>query len=337
MPRYFKSTANKPGGGVRKGYRRGGRNLRDEEARVIGVQDNAADELRRVRARRPHDAAERRDRRAQLSRVGSRERNARDEMARLRGYQYGGAIGRQAAAMGPAIAARIPSHIPTPGRGRPDPVRPPRPDPRFTDPEPRWFGNYSRRGPVGYQYGGAIGRQAAAFSPSINVDPAAIRAAVDAVNRRAAVDYPTSPRGAEAVSEPPSWVPWASGGRVGYQAGGEIAPDMSAVDLQLAELETEMAELRATDPRLQRAKRAYDFEQTPEGAAFKEYMNRIHRDQAARNARPPSAPLQGRAALRRGKDAYNYGNLPPRGSQYGGRVGFKKGGRISRKKGTKFI
>lgn len=97
MPRYFKSTANKPGGGVRKGYRRGGRNLRDEEARVIGVQDNAADELRRVRARRPHDAAERRDRRAQLSRVGSRERNARDEMARLRreavGYRYGGAMG----------------------------------------------------------------------------------------------------------------------------------------------------------------------------------------------------------------------------------------------------
>jgi hypothetical protein len=66
---------------------------------VIGVQDNAADELRRVRARRPHDAAERRDRRAQLGRVGSRERNARDEMRRLRGearrFQYGGGIGRQ--------------------------------------------------------------------------------------------------------------------------------------------------------------------------------------------------------------------------------------------------
>ena len=112
MPTYYKSTAKKPGGGVRKGYRRGGRNLRDEEARVIGVQDNAADELRRVRARRPHDAAERRDRRDQLARVGSRERNARDEMHRLRreaaGYQYGGAIGRQAAAMGPAIARRIP-------------------------------------------------------------------------------------------------------------------------------------------------------------------------------------------------------------------------------------
>ena len=84
MPTYYKSTAKKPGGGVRKGYRRGGRNLRDEEARVIGVQDNAADELRRVRARRPHDAAERRDRRDQLVRVGSRERNARDEMDRLR-------------------------------------------------------------------------------------------------------------------------------------------------------------------------------------------------------------------------------------------------------------
>jgi hypothetical protein len=60
-------------------------NLRDEEARVIGVQDNAADEMRRVKARRPKDAAERRDKRSQLSRVGSRERNARDEMKRLRG------------------------------------------------------------------------------------------------------------------------------------------------------------------------------------------------------------------------------------------------------------
>ena len=99
MPRYYKSTAMNPGAGIRKGYRHGGRNLRDEEARVIGVQDNAADELRRVRARRPHDAAERRDRRAQLGRVGSRERNARDEMRRLRGearrFQYGGGIGRQ--------------------------------------------------------------------------------------------------------------------------------------------------------------------------------------------------------------------------------------------------
>ena len=59
-------------------------NLRDEEARVIGVQDDAADEMRRVKARRPKDAAERRDKRAELSRVGSRERNARDEMDRLR-------------------------------------------------------------------------------------------------------------------------------------------------------------------------------------------------------------------------------------------------------------
>ena len=65
---------------------RGGmRNLRDEQARVIGVQDNAADEMRRVEGRRPHDAAERKDKRAQMSRVGSRERNARDEMTRLRG------------------------------------------------------------------------------------------------------------------------------------------------------------------------------------------------------------------------------------------------------------
>ena len=114
MPSKYSSTARRPGKAVKKPYNRGGRmrNLRDEEARVIGVQDNAADELRRVRARRPHDAAERRDRRDQLARVGSRERNARDEMHRLRreavGYQYGGGIGRQAAAMGPAIARRIP-------------------------------------------------------------------------------------------------------------------------------------------------------------------------------------------------------------------------------------
>ena len=64
---------------------KGGRaNLRDEEARVIGVQDDAADEMRRVKARRPKDAAERRDKKDQLARVGSRERNARDEMDRLR-------------------------------------------------------------------------------------------------------------------------------------------------------------------------------------------------------------------------------------------------------------
>jgi hypothetical protein len=99
MPTYYKSTSMNPGAGIRKGYRHGGRNLRAEEARVIGVQDNAADELRRVRRRRPKDAREVRDRRAQLGRVGSRERNARDEMRRLRGearrFQYGGGIGRQ--------------------------------------------------------------------------------------------------------------------------------------------------------------------------------------------------------------------------------------------------
>ena len=65
------------------------RNLRDEEARVIGVQDDAALEMRRVKARRPHDAAERRDKKSQESRVGSRERNARDEMTRLRGKAVG--------------------------------------------------------------------------------------------------------------------------------------------------------------------------------------------------------------------------------------------------------
>jgi len=92
MPTYYRSTERKPGRGIRKSYRHGGRNRRDEEARVIGVQDNAADELRRVRGRRPKDAREVRDRRAQLARVGSRERNARDEMRRLRGYQMGGGI-----------------------------------------------------------------------------------------------------------------------------------------------------------------------------------------------------------------------------------------------------
>ena len=60
-------------------------NIRDEEARVIGVQDDAADELRRVRSRRSNDAQERRDKSQQMKRVSSRERNARDEMTRLRG------------------------------------------------------------------------------------------------------------------------------------------------------------------------------------------------------------------------------------------------------------
>ena len=70
---------------------RGGmRNLRDEEARVIGVQDNAADEMRRVKGRRSNDTAERKDKRAQMARVGSRERIARDEMTRLRSEARGG-------------------------------------------------------------------------------------------------------------------------------------------------------------------------------------------------------------------------------------------------------
>jgi hypothetical protein len=68
---------------------RGGRtkalkNIRDEEARVIGVQDDAADELRRVKTRRSNDAQERRDKKQQLARVGSRKRNATDELGRLR-------------------------------------------------------------------------------------------------------------------------------------------------------------------------------------------------------------------------------------------------------------
>jgi len=77
--------AKKAGPVKKRAMRSGGRsNLRDEEARVIGVQDDAADEMRRVKARRPKDAAERRDKKDQLARVGSRERNARDEMDRLR-------------------------------------------------------------------------------------------------------------------------------------------------------------------------------------------------------------------------------------------------------------
>ena len=92
MPSKFNSTAKKPGKAVKKPYNRGGRmrrNLRDEEARVIGVQDDAADELRRVRARRPHDARERADKRAELARVGARGRDARDEMHRLRDKAVG--------------------------------------------------------------------------------------------------------------------------------------------------------------------------------------------------------------------------------------------------------
>ena len=60
------------------------RNIRDEEARVIGVQDDAADEMKRVKSRKSNDAQERRDKSQQLKRVSSRERNARDEMKRLR-------------------------------------------------------------------------------------------------------------------------------------------------------------------------------------------------------------------------------------------------------------
>ena len=74
--------------GPKKGMANGGsarrRNLRDEEARVIGRQDNAADEMRRVKRRTPRDSQERMDKRSEMRRVGARERDARDEMARLR-------------------------------------------------------------------------------------------------------------------------------------------------------------------------------------------------------------------------------------------------------------
>ena len=63
-------------------YNRGGnvmRNIRDEEARVIGVQDNAADQMNRIRYHSGRDAQDER------FRVAARERNAREEMGRLRG------------------------------------------------------------------------------------------------------------------------------------------------------------------------------------------------------------------------------------------------------------
>ena len=65
--KYSKGGSAKP-----KRMSRGGmRNIRDEEARVIGVQDDAADELRRVRSRRSNDAQERRDKSQQMKRVAS--------------------------------------------------------------------------------------------------------------------------------------------------------------------------------------------------------------------------------------------------------------------------
>jgi len=327
MPRYFKSTANKPGGGVRKGYRRGGRNLRDEEARVIGVQDNAADELRRVRARRPHDAAERRDKRSQLSRVGSRERNARDEMRRLRGeavgFQYGGRIGRQAAAMGPAIAAGIP-HGDDPGQ-------------RYRSLQ-HYLGN--RRGVRGMQYGGAIGRQAAALGPSIAAGiPHGEGVPGNRPNYRSLQHYLGNRRargfqyggaiGRQAAAMGPSiaaGIPHGDDpsqgyrslqhylgnrGARGYQAGGEIAPDMSEVDRRIAELE----ELAIA-------------QQLP---MYGEYGEPVadHRGIDRTMGYIPPHPEDRRSSSDR---------LMQRGYQAGGRVGFKKGGRISRKKkGAKFI
>ena len=234
MPTYYKSTAKKPGGGVRKGYRRGGRNLRDEEARVIGVQDNAADELRRVRARRPHDAAERRDRRDQLARVGSRERNARDEMHRLRreavGYQYGGGIGRSAAAAGAGANRRLSN----------------------------WQGR------------GGLAQHLATMPP----------------------------------------MPMPRRGR-GYQAGGAIAPDMREVDRRIAELDALAI-----------------AQQLPMYGAYGEPVA-DHRGIDRTMGYIPPHPEDRRSSSDR---------LMQRGYQYGGRVGFKTGGRIPRKKkGAKFI
>ena len=63
-------------------YNRGGnvmRNIRDEQARVIGVQDDAADQMNRIRYHSGRDARDER------FRVAARERDARAEMGRLRG------------------------------------------------------------------------------------------------------------------------------------------------------------------------------------------------------------------------------------------------------------
>lgn len=69
------------GGGYVDDYRmnRGGiMNIRDEEGRVIGVQDDAADEMNRIRYHMGRDARDER------FRVAARERDAREEMDRLR-------------------------------------------------------------------------------------------------------------------------------------------------------------------------------------------------------------------------------------------------------------
>ena len=63
-------------------YNRGGnvmRNIRDEQARVIGVQDDADDQMNRIRYHSGRDARDER------FRVAARERDARAEMGRLRG------------------------------------------------------------------------------------------------------------------------------------------------------------------------------------------------------------------------------------------------------------
>ena len=59
-------------------------NVRDEEGRVINIQDDAADELHRVEERTPYDAQEREDKSAQLARIGAREKDAHEELHRDR-------------------------------------------------------------------------------------------------------------------------------------------------------------------------------------------------------------------------------------------------------------
>lgn len=109
--------------------------------------------------------------------------------------------------------------------------------------------------------------------------------------------------------------------RLGREIGG-IVPDMSGVERRVAALGPE---LEAMQPRLDRARSNYEWSQTPEGQAFLAQMEGYHTDQ-----RNP--------ANRGGGEMTPYRLFAGARRQYGGRVGFKTGGRISRKKkGAKFI
>jgi len=343
MPRYFKSTANKPGGGVRKGYRRGGRNLRDEEARVIGVQDNAADELRRVRARRPHDAAERRDKRSQLSRVGSRERNARDEMARLRGYRRGGPLRAPGVRVGGG--PKIPGRAVAQAHRSLDPLG--RGFSRLGDAGGLRAGGFRRAGAqgLGMQYGGAIGRQAAAMGPAIagRVNNPNYRSLRHYLGDRRGYQYGGA-IGRQAAAMGPSIAARANnpdyrslrhylGSRRGYQAGGEIAPDMSGVDRRIAELDelaiAQQVPMYGEYGEAQAAPEHYAADVLTSG-----YIPRHPEDERLYIERLMTGRGGSPSGGQRWQDSAGGRS---EGGFTGGRVGFKTGGRISRKKGVKFI